>query len=210
MMKRSEKLLLVAILLAWVLPASLASEELQATFATMTFDKASEGLFLKSVPLRVAFPSDYVLQKNQPMHGNWLWTTQQSVDHMKQKGFPSPDEGVFQIRVAKNLGYDRDSDSFICGPGCTEADFSASVEAAGATEVSTTRHLVNGVPILILEATMPARGPYPPSRIYMAHIALFIETNAALFAYTPPSSDPARGDVVWAAAKKALLQAESQ
>lgn len=193
----------------FILSALLSGQPLLATTAmagykAMTFDAASEGLLSRSVPLSVVFPADYALAKHKPMGGNWLWTTRESLDHLEAHGFTSPEEGVFQIRVARDLGHDRDTDSFVCGPKCSEADFVQKVKEIGATDVVAERHRVNGVPIFLLEATLSIASQ-PPTRIYMAHIALFIDTNVALFSYTPPANDPSLGTKVWAAAKKALL-----
>jgi len=174
-------------------------------FKTMSFDTAAEGLLLRSMPLNVAFPADYHLYKNEPMGGNWMWTTPASYAFLQENGHTSPDEGIFQIRISRDIGYDRSSGTFICGPNCGESDFVAMMEAAGFSDIQTETKTVHGIPIFIVEATMLEIEGFPPSKIYMAHLATFIDTNAVLFAYTPPVSEPERGERAWNEAKRALL-----
>jgi hypothetical protein len=174
-------------------------------FREMPFDEAAEGLLIRSMPLRVALPKRYELGKNEPMWGNWLWTTRSSHEYLQKHGHAAPTEGAFQIRISTNVGYDRARAEFICGPDCGEAAMLAQVKAAGGTDVHTAKATVNGIPILLLETMMPSVAEYPPSRIHIAYLATLIDTNVVLFSYTPPADNPKNSDQIWKAFEKALL-----
>ncbi|MEO7794841.1 MAG: hypothetical protein ABIV06_08715, partial [Thermoanaerobaculia bacterium] len=138
--------------------------------------------------------------------GNRLCTTTESQAYLREHGITAPNEGVFQIRISTNVAYDRARDQFFCGPDCGEKEIADQAKAIGAKDVRVVRTAKNGIPILLIEATMTAAG-FPPARIRMVYLGVLIDTNVVMFAYTPPSGDPGSGDPVWSAAEKALLGA---
>jgi len=141
---------------------------------------------------------------NAPYFGNWLWTTPKNRELIEKNGTSDPDEGNIQLRIATQIGYDRRTDSFICGPECNEETIVQNMKEGGFEVVSNERHSVNGVPIWLLEAT-PSEPGNGPKKIYLAYLATLIDTNAVVLTYGPPTANPVAGVQIWTDIKNAVL-----
>lgn len=178
------------------LPASEAPD-----VKVVTLDEAMNRTLIRPMPLNIAIPEAYKLFPDEPYPGNHLWTTQKNYDALQKNGTSDRSEGALQLRISMDIGYDRASDSFICGPGCGEAQLSAKMEEAGFKLSASDRRSVNGVPVWFIEAE-PQKGG---DALYMAYLGTLIETNAVVLTWGPPMNQARFGNETWAAIKNAIV-----
>src|SRR5262249_21456294 len=116
---------------------------------------------------------------------------------------PSPG-GLFHGRLTTRVGYDRARQQFICGPDCGEKEFKASILAAGAADVEMQKYVVNGIPVLLLDISTGTMQGARKKKVYMAYVAVLIDTNVMLISYSPPADSKDIGREAWQAFTSAL------
>jgi hypothetical protein len=174
-------------------------------FKTLSFDEAMQGQLVRSMPLKLTFPADYEMLVLDPAINGVVWARRADLDHIAQTKETPPDAGLFHGRLTTQIGYDRASNSFIC-LGCSEKDVKAELEAAGANDVKVQKHVINGIPMLLLDTgTANMRGAVR-NKLYMAYVAVLIDTNVMLISYSPPLDSKDEGQTAWQAFTRALTQ----
>ena len=164
----------------------------------VSLNAAMNDELVRTIPLQIAIPTSFKLFPNEPYPGNYTWTTQKSYDALQSTGTTDQDEGLLQLRISTSVGYDRDRDQFICGPGCGEKELVRSMAASGASIRNSDRKRVNDVPVWYVEANIQG------GVAYMAYIATLVDTNAVVLTWGPPRSHPEMGDRVWAVIKETM------
>jgi tetratricopeptide (TPR) repeat protein len=173
-----------------------------AGYKRVTLDALVNHGLVRPVPLAMAIPTNYALVDPGP---GYVWAD--PGEHERVRATRSmPTTGSFWARLTPNTGYDPARDRFVCGPDCTEADMPRQLESSGVTGVAMERQTVGGVPVLLVEATPlpPAAGKTP--RVYMAYVAVGVDTNVLLISYRPPANGEAEGERVWETFKRSLSE----
>jgi hypothetical protein len=202
----------MAMFVLFAVPATCAAQEAvpsaadlaAAAVRVVSLDEATNHALVRAMPLKVAIPRSFKLFPDQPYPGNWLWTSQKSYDTIEKDGKSDGSEGLLQLRISTQIGYDRASDAFICGPGCGQAQIVKQMNDAGFRVQANERRTVNGVPAWFLEATAGPPGA-PSQNLYLAYLATLMDTNVVVLTWGPPLKDPARGERVWTAIKQTLM-----
>jgi hypothetical protein len=207
---RAIALALAAGLLALVAGHGHAAESQNAGTATrpgfkiVGFDDAMKDQIVRSLPLRLAFPLDYDMLVLDPAINGVVWARRPDLDHVaRTQEFP-PGAGKFHGRLTMRVGYDRASNSFICGPGCDETQLEKHIKATGADDVRWQKRVVNGIPMLLIEMGTGNMPGATRKKLYMAYIAVLIDTNVMLISYSPPSDSEDDGRAAWQAFTDAL------
>jgi hypothetical protein len=175
-------------------------------FRIVDFDEAMKHQIVRSMPLKLAFPADYDMLVLDPEINGVVWARRADLDHIARTKEVPPGAGVFHGRLTTRVGYDSAGNSFMCGPGCDEKMLQVSIKATGADVVRRQKRVVNGIPMLLIEA---ATGGVPGSvrkKLYMAYIAVLIDTNVMLITYAPPGDSKDDGRTAWQAFSGALTE----
>jgi hypothetical protein len=173
-------------------------------FRTVSFDNAMKHQIARSMPLKLAFPVDYHLLVLDPAIHGVVWARRADLDRIARTKKVPPGAGLFHGRLTTRAGYDRVSNSFTCGPGCDERKLQASMKATGASVVRWQKRVVNGIPMLLIEMSS-GRGA-DRKKLYMAYIAVLIDTDVMLISYSPPGDSKDGGQTAWQAFTRALTE----
>ncbi len=173
-------------------------------FRTVDFDGAMKHQIVRSMPLKLAFPADYDMLVLDPAINGVVWARRADLDHIAKTKEVPPGAGMFHGRLTTRVGYDSASNSFICGPGCDEKKLQASIKASGADVVRWQKRVVNGIPMLLIEMGTDSMPGAVRKKLYMAYIAVLIDTNVMLISYSPPSDSKDDGETAWQAFTGAL------
>ncbi|MEZ5784911.1 MAG: hypothetical protein R3D62_00155 [Xanthobacteraceae bacterium] len=185
--------------------AAVAPKELTAAsgFKIVDFDAAMKDQLVRSMPLKVAIPADYEILVLNPAINGVVWARRAVLDKIAQTNEVPTDAGYFRGRLTVNVGYDAGKGAFICGSDCDESRFAASLRESGASNVVLNKHVVNGIPVLLVDADMKTTNG-AGRKLYMAYVATLIDTNVVLISYRPPSDSADGGAAVWKAFTTAL------
>jgi hypothetical protein len=178
-------------------------------FKIVKFDDAMKDQLVRSLPLKLAFPADYEMLVLDPAINGTVWARRGDLDHIARTKDVPPGAGLFHGRLTTRVGYDRASNSFICGPGCGEADMKAELAAAGANVIKIDKHVINGVPMLLLEIDTANMAGAVRKTLYMAYIAVLIDTNVFLISFSPPRDGTDDGRAAWQAFSRALTRTDT-
>jgi hypothetical protein len=171
-------------------------------YRVVSFDAAMKSQIARSIPLQVAIPNSYEALVLDPPRGV-IWAEPGDLVEVKQAN-AAPRHGNFHGRLTTNVGYDASKKSFICGPGCGEEMIvSRMSESVGGGNVKSEKHVVNGVPLLLLEIDTSRAGAV--KTIYMAYVATLIDTNVVLMSYRPAPDSQDAGAEVWRVFRNALI-----
>jgi hypothetical protein len=173
------------------------AQKVESGFKIVTFDKAMKDQLVRSLPLKLAFPADYEMLVLDPAINGTVWARRGDLDHIARTKKPPPGAGLFHGRLTASVGYDHARNAFICGPGCDEEDIKADIEKTGADSVKLQKHSVNGVPVLSLEMGTANMAGATRKKLYLAYIAVLIDTNVFLISYSPPLDSPDHGSAAW-------------
>jgi hypothetical protein len=182
----------VLVLLAAGRAGEAVAQKIESGFKIVKFDEAMKNQLVRSLPLQLAFPADYEMLVLDPAINGTVWARRGDLDHIARTKEVPPGAGLFHGRLTTRVGYRHASKSFICGPGCDEKDFKAELEAAGAVDIKMQKHDVDGIPMLLLEM-----GTANMKKLYMAYIAVLIDTNVFLISYSPSLDSADEGRAAW-------------
>ena len=196
----------VLVLLATGRAGEAIAQKVESGFKVVKFDEAMKDQLVRSLPLKLAFPADYEMLALDPAINGTVWARRDDLDHIARTKKPPPGAGLFHGRLTASIGYDRARDAFICGPGCDEKDIKANIEKTGADGVKLQKHSVNGVPILLIEMGTANMAGATRKKLYMAYIAVLIDTNVFLISYSPPLDRADHGSATWQAFTDALAR----
>ena len=181
-------------------------ENMKSTFKLVSFDEGMKHQLNRSLPLTLGLPVDYQMLVLDPPIQGVVWAMPNELSAMKiTKSVPSVG-GFFHGRLTENIGYDKNIQSFICGPECGEADIVAQLKKVGVKEITSEKFRANGIPLLFVEADTSAVKGSTTRKLYMAYIATLIDTNVILISYRPPASSEDQGRSVWGFFKKNLIK----
>ncbi len=172
-------------------------------FRVVSFDEAMKNQLARSMPLQLAFPADYAMLMLEPGYKGVVWAPPQVLRHLGlTQEYPSG-SGRFHGRLTLEVGYDSSKQSFICGPTCDEAKLETKIKAVSKGDVRLQKRVVNGIPMLLIEASVDD-DVGRVRRLYMAYIAVLIDTNVMLITYLPPVDAEDDGRATWQAFTAAL------
>ena len=175
-------------------------------FKIVPFDDAMPRQIVRSMPLKLAFPKDFEMLVLSSANAGVIWALPADLDQIRQTGEASSDGSYFHGRLTLSVGYDSSKNAFICGPSCGEADYESKLKDAGADNIKMEKHVVNGIPLLLIEGNTGGMRGTVRKRFYLAYMALMIDTNVFLVSYRSPKDSPDDGASVWKAFSKALTQ----
>ena len=175
-------------------------------YRTYSFDDAVKGQLVRSIPLEVKFPADYgPLMLDPPINGV-VWARRADLDVIARTKEVPRDAGLFHGRLTTRVGYDAAKRQFICGPDCGEKDLKAEILTAGASDVQMDKYVVNGIPVLLLNVSTGTIQGALKKKIYMAYVAVLIDTNVMLISYSPPADSKDAGAEDWQAFTTTLIK----
>lgn len=177
-----------------------------ADFKLIKFDAAMEGQLGLSLPLNVAFPRAYERHVLDPAINGVIWAAPGDLERMRETGEIPEGAGYFHGRLTINVGYDARKDSFICGKDCDEGRIVEKIAAMGAKDIKTQRAVANGIPILLIEADATTLQGSVRNRLYMAYIALRLDTDVFLITYRAPAASEDNGAAAWNAFTTTLIE----
>lgn len=188
-------LLAATLLLAAVPGAARAQPD---AMRDVSFGEFTSNAFISALPVRFRIPSDYVAVRREDQSTRTYWTSR--ADSAAQAADPEHEmrDGFYSVTLSMNVGYDVDSDRFIGGAN-DENTMKASFEGEGFTGVSLERHLINGYPVLFIEAQKDGR------HVMIVYVASLVDTNVVFAFYSHP--DPFRevDRARWRAFKDTIL-----
>lgn len=189
--------LLAAALLLTTIPGAARAQQ-PDTLRDIGFGEFTRSAFLRDLPVGFRIPADYVPVRPEGQATRTYWTSR--ADSAAQAADPqhAMRDGFYSVSLSLNVGYDADTGRFF-GEAGDETTMKAELEGLGFTGVSLERHLVNGYPVLFVEAEKEGR------RGMLVYIAALVDTNVVYTFYTHP--DPLRelDRERWAAFKAAIL-----
>jgi len=191
---------------AYDVVAQEAAQPAPPVYRTYSFDDAMSGQLVRSIPLEVKFPADYGPLKLDPPINGVVWARRADLDVIASTKEVPRDAGLFHGRLTTGVGYDAAKRQFICGPDCGETDFKASIQAAGAADVQMDKYVVNGIPVLLLNISTGTMQGALKKKLYMAYVAVLIDTNVMLISYSPPADSKDAGAEDWQAFVSALTK----
>jgi hypothetical protein len=178
----------------------------ESDFKIIGFDEAMKDQLIRSMPLNLALPKDYEILVLKPATAGAIWARPADLEHIERTGEVTPEAGYFHGRLTLNVGYDSSKNSFFCGPGCDEDEISIRLEAAGAAGVKSQKHMVNGIPVLLIQGDGGSLQGVTRKKFYLAYIAVLIDTNVMLISYRAPLDSKDDGQAVWKSFTKALTE----
>lgn len=189
--------LLATLVLLAAAPGAARAQEAEAT-RDLPFGEFTRGAFIRELPVHFRIPQDYVAISPDGRATRTYWTSR--ADSAAVAADPEHDmrDGFYSVTLSMNVGYDADADRFISN-GSDETTMRAGFEAQGFTGVSLDRHLVNGYPVLIVEAEKEGR------HVMIAYVASLVDTNVVFVFYSHPTPFRALDGTRWDAFKQTLL-----
>lgn len=189
--------LFAAALLIAAFPCSAPAQPAEA-MRDISFGEFTRNAFLHNLPVSFRIPEGYVAVRREGQATRTYWTS--PADSVIQASDPEQElrDGFYSITLSLNVGYDAETDRFI-GADSDETTMRAEFDRQGFTGVSLERHLINGFPVLFVEAQKEDR------RVMVVYVAALVDTNVVFAFYSHP--DPFRevDRERWAAFKAAIL-----
>jgi hypothetical protein len=189
--------LLAAALLLAAVPCAAGAQEPE-TMRDLAFGEFTRNAYIRELPVRFRIPAGYVAVSPDGRATRTYWTS--PADSAAQAADPEHRmrDGFYSVTLSLNVGYDVDTDRFIGGES-DETRMQADFEGQGFTGVSLERHLINGYPVLFVEAEKDGR------RAMMVYVASLVDTNVVFAFYAHPDPFRELDRARWAAFKDAIL-----
>lgn len=191
------RFLLAAALLLAAIPGAARAQQAD-TLRDVGFGEFTSNGFLHDLPVGFRIPAGYVAVRNERQATRTYWTSR--ADSAAQAADPGHTmrDGFYSVSLSLNVGYDAGTDRFFSEAG-DETTMKAGFEELGFTGVSLERHLVNGYPVLFVEAEKEGRHGM------LVYIAALVDTNVVYAFYTHPEPFRDLDRERWAAFKAAIL-----
>lgn len=191
------RFLLAAALLLSAVPGAARAQQ-PDTLRDIGFGEFTRSAFIRDLPVGFRIPAGYVPVRPEGQATRTYWMSR--ADSAAQAADPehAMRDGFYSVSLSLNVGYDADTDRFF-GEGSDETTMKAGFEEMGFTGVSLERHLVNGYPVLFVEAEKDGR------RGMLVYIAALVDTNAVYAFYTHPDPFRELDRERWAAFKAAII-----
>lgn len=186
-----------AVLLIAALPGAARAQQ-PDTMRDVGFGEFTTNSFLHDLPVAFRIPAGYVAVSPEGQATRTYWMSR--TDSAAQAANPEHTmrDGFYSVALSLNVGYDPGKDRFFSEAG-DETTMKADFERGGFTGVSLERHLVNGFPVLFVEAENNGR------RGMLAYIASLVDTNVVYAFYVHPESFREVDQARWDAFKAAIL-----
>jgi hypothetical protein len=188
---------LLAALLLTAIPGAVRAQPAEA-MRDVGFGEFTTNSFIRELPVGFRIPADYVAVSPEGQATRTYWMSR--ADSAAQAADPehAMRDGFYSVALSLNVGYDADNDRFFSEAG-DESTMKAQFEGQGFTGVSLERHLVNGYPVLFVEAQSNGR------RAMLVYVASLVDTNAVYAFYTHPDQFRELDQARWDALKAAIL-----
>jgi hypothetical protein len=190
-------LLLAAVLLIAAVPCTAHAQPTEP-MRDMDFNEFTREAFIRNLPVHFSIPAGYVPISPEGRATRTYWTS--PADSAAQAADPehAMRDGFYSVTLSLNVGYDIDRDLFIGGE-TNETTMKAAFEGQGFTGVSLQRHLINGHPVLFVEAEKDGR------HVMIVYVASLVDTNVVFAFYSHPTPIRELDRARWAAFKAAIL-----
>jgi hypothetical protein len=189
--------LFAAVLLLAAVPGAAFAQPAEP-MRDLDFNEFTREAFIRNLPVHFSIPAGYVPLSPDGRATRTYWMS--PADSAAQAADPEHTmrDGFYSVTLSLNVGYDADNDLFIGGE-TNETTMKAAFEGQGFTGVALDRHLVNGHPVLFVEAEKDGR------HVMIVYVASLVDSNVVFAFYSHPTPIRELDGARWAAFKAAIL-----